>query len=162
MINEIGLYDIYCNGSPIYKTAVTKTKIIVFKYDDQVDNNIGDKIYEIKKYNKIFIPVESKIGNTLLVETTNNNYIYIGPEIFSFKTKEPILIYSSPLSLDGIPFPYAITKTLTYLLLDRVTLPNKLYAQIDYHNKIYKSMSKVKKLKYTKKIVIKMIKKSNA
>lgn len=85
---------------------------------------------------RIFIPVDRDFyGNTLLLRFINNEYVYIGGEIFSFvtvkrkycDTNSIITNYYSPIGASDLPYPYAFDEdNNTYLLLDYVIL-NKVY-----------------------------------
>eukprot|EP01102_Stenamoeba_stenopodia_P018743 TRINITY_DN6934_c0_g1_i2.p1 TRINITY_DN6934_c0_g1~~TRINITY_DN6934_c0_g1_i2.p1 ORF type:complete len:212 (-),score=36.94 TRINITY_DN6934_c0_g1_i2:54-602(-) len=58
-------------------------------------------------------------GNTILVQTGNLEYIYIGGKIFKFKTLAPITKYSSPVGNNDVPYPYAIdSEGRVYMMLD--------------------------------------------
>lgn len=45
-------------------------------------------------------------GNTMLLETAVNNYIYIGAYIYSFKTTNAIIKFYSPIGNNNVPYPY--------------------------------------------------------
>jgi len=62
-------------------------------------------------------------GNSILLDLGDNHYVYIGDEIFSFKTKSKIISYNSPVGNNEVPYPYAIDKNGDiYLMLEKVIL----------------------------------------
>ncbi len=62
-------------------------------------------------------------GNAVLVRTSKDlEYIFIGIEIISFKTKEPILYFLSPVGNNDVPYTYAISNTTLYLLSENKIL----------------------------------------
>ena len=77
------------------------------------------KFWKSFSYQKIWIPkyvdpdIEDKkwgLGNSILIETTKNKYIYIGAQVLEFSTKTPIIEYQSPIENDDDSTPYAKTK----------------------------------------------------
>ena len=62
-------------------------------------------------------------GNSILVNTEGNNYVYIGSEIYSFKSLSKIVEYVSPVGNNDVPYPYAIDiQGNIYLMLEKVIL----------------------------------------
>ena len=62
-------------------------------------------------------------GNSILVNTEHNNYVYIGSEIYSFKSLSKIVEYVSPVGNNDVPYPYAIDiQGNIYLMLEKVIL----------------------------------------
>ena len=62
-------------------------------------------------------------GNSILVNTEHNNYVYIGSEIYSFKSLSKIVEYISPVGNNDVPYPYAIDiEGNIYLMLEKVIL----------------------------------------
>ena len=45
-------------------------------------------------------------------------YIYIGELIYRFSTLEPVIKYISNMGGNGSPYPYASTKSHTYLMVE--------------------------------------------
>jgi len=69
-------------------------------------------------------------GNSILLKLSDNKYIYIGPEIYSFKPLDEIIQYVSPVGNNDVPYPYAIdASNNVYLMIEYVILrdvdPNK-------------------------------------
>lgn len=62
-------------------------------------------------------------GNTILLETNDNEYVFIGSEVFSFKTKGEIVDYISIVGNNDVPYPYAIDEFKNiYLLIENVII----------------------------------------
>ncbi len=56
-------------------------------------------------------------GNSILLNTGSNQYVYIGESIFSFKSFNNITKYVSPVGNNDVPYPYAIDSEQNYYLL---------------------------------------------
>jgi hypothetical protein len=50
------------------------------------------------------------LGNSVLVQVTENKYVFIGWEIFSFISNDPVKKYYSPIGNNDVPYPFAVTK----------------------------------------------------
>ena len=88
-------------------------------------------------------------GNSILINTTKNKYVYIGSEIYDFETDDEIVDYYSPIGNSDVPYPFAIGTKYTYLMLDHVKIlntyvRNKLEPYVHY----YKLSNIVTGLKY--------------
>lgn len=70
-------------------------------------------------------------GNSVLLQLTGNTYMFIGNEIYSFVSFDEITGYMSPMGNSAVPYPYAIGKTNTYLLVENTWIPNNLLAARD-------------------------------
>jgi hypothetical protein len=124
------------------------TPFLVFDYGDHVDvynqkyNKETDE-YEIQgkimqtKYINIFVgdndlkfddyemeKGEGR-GNSILLQTGKNKYIYIGDGIRSFTTKNGDVIkkYYSPVGNNVVPYPYAVGEKYVYFMLGNVHQP---------------------------------------
>lgn len=70
-------------------------------------------------------------GNSMLFETANtktttNTYVYVGERVCSFDTAadDRIVSYVSPVGNSGVPYPYAVGESNTYLLIEDAFVPN--------------------------------------
>ena len=115
-------YPIRNGGNSKYKVEVLKTKIIITDLENE-------KTYLIKKYKNIFIGKNSKkygpynklyIGSSILVEIKDLEYIYIGNTISKFKTIETIEKFYSIMSNNFVVYPFALTKSYAYLMIENV------------------------------------------
>ena len=145
-------YYIHDNGGQPFKVICNESKKTVYVYKDIRDWSgkmedipeepiYGDLIFEFK-YKKIFtgdpIPsifTESKSGylfepgNSILVCISVGKYIYIGSEIYSFETgkgiDDEIIKYYSPIGNNDVPYPFAVSRNKTYLMIEDVILDNQ-------------------------------------
>lgn len=72
------------------------------------------------------------IGNSILIYTNNNTYIFIGNQIFSFTPFYPIVNFYSLVGRNDVPYPYAVdTHNNIYLLIEDtiIKMDNLLYQQ---------------------------------
>ena len=112
----------YGNKVDVYEqTDNMQKKILDFKYKKIF---IGDNVLNFKGY----VTKGTGKGNTILLEIEPNEYVYIGNEIKKFHTKldDVIIRYISPIGNSDVPYPYAIGKTFTYLMLENKYIPNEL------------------------------------
>ena len=64
-------------------------------------------------------------GNSFLLHLNDNKYIHIGANIYSFKAKNKIIDYVSPVGNNDVPYPYAIDENnRIYLMIQDVILEN--------------------------------------
>lgn len=55
-------------------------------------------------------------GNSLLLETGPKSFVYIGSEIYAFRTPDDIVDYVSTMGGSAVPYPYAVGAKNVYLL----------------------------------------------
>jgi hypothetical protein len=170
--NAINTYKIMDNASTPYIAMVKPaSRIEVYTTNNEHSNPIK-KIVDVK-YTKLFVGDNllkdtsyakkgKGAGNSLLIQTEKNKYIYVGSEIYSFETKEDIKTYYSPIGNSFVPYPYAVGENFSYFMLDKKIVPNELldlkkdgYGQF-YGYTIDENQSK-KIEKTSKKIRVKMI-----
>lgn len=64
-------------------------------------------------------------GNSILLHIDSNNYVFIGENVFSFKSLAPIGKYVSPVGNNDVPYPYAIDdQNNYYLIISNIILKN--------------------------------------
>jgi hypothetical protein len=62
-------------------------------------------------------------GNSILVNTIDNNYVYIGKFVASFYSKYPIVKYVSPVGNNDVPYAYAKdTRNNVYLMIENTII----------------------------------------
>jgi len=167
---NVKIYKIHDNGSVPY-VVMMKPNSNVEVHKTKEDGTPDKKILDMA-YIKIFVgdnllpdPLAVKkgkaVGNSLLLQTGNNKYVYIGSQIYSFETKEEIKKYYSPVGNSDVPYPYAVGDTMSYFMLDKKTLPNELldlkkdgYGQFYGHT--VNDENKVKKMKNSQKPFMKV------
>jgi len=119
-------YKILDNGSVPYLVEITPTLCVI------KSNNKKKEIYRTP-YERVFLGEKGRLtdatyqkGSSILVQQSSTHYVYIGSEIYSFHTKEPILVYESPVGSSSVPYPYAVGEEYTYFMLDKEKVPNAL------------------------------------
>ena len=132
-------YEIINNGSTTFIAFVkpgSRIEVYTNIYREDRQLNPDKKVLDVA-YSKLFLgdnllndPYYGKkgklIGNSILIQTGKNKYVYVGSEIYSIETKEDIKKYYSPIGNSFVPYPYAVGESLTYFMLDKETLPNEL------------------------------------
>lgn len=81
-----------------------------------------DKLVYSSKYSRIFIGEdidwkEAK-GNSILIEKSKHNYVFIGECIYEFHTPDEIIEYHSPVGNSNVPYPYAIGEKNVYFMIE--------------------------------------------
>lgn len=137
-------------------------------------------VLHIAKYKKIF-KIEQPTwaikrgmsfqnGNSVLIQTSNTSYIWIGWKIEQFTISDPIIRFFSPIGNNDVPYPYAIGSKNTYLMLENIYIPNqdlystdkpdeKIVQEVDPYARYYLASKKTNKFykdnyTYNKKILI--------
>jgi len=140
-------YDLDLDISYIVKEVLTSPYKQLF---------VGDNLLKDKQYaKKGMYP-----GNSLLFELLKGSYLYVGSEIFQFQTrnKEEIHTYMSPVGNSVVPYPYAIGKTHTYFMLEKVTVANELLdLKKDAYGQLYSNIDNAVKEQLRVKILQKRV-----
>ena len=175
-------YLIFDNGGRPYKVVIKGKGLDIYTYDDSVEDiNYDDYSILIKSYrklNKIFIPkgIDDRgkawsggKGNTILAQISGNKYLFIGPWIYEFETKnEKIIEYHSQVGNSGVPYPLAIGENNVYFLIEKgeegylskeyfEEFPKKYswatdgYSRLWADKKLSKKTMKISKIKVVKK-----------
>jgi hypothetical protein len=141
-INEYLIHD---NGGRPFKAIVNfdEKNIKVYKFDtEEVDDNseeddidynilvyetdytnifIGQALLNGDIYDENYYPEDD--GNSILVETGDKEYTFVGSRIYSFTSFEKIQLYSSFIGNSDVPYPYAIDKKKNiYLMIENVVI----------------------------------------
>lgn len=142
------IYFIHDNGGRPFKVIINKNDKIAYVYRDTrdwkmkdvPDEPIYDKLVLKTKYKKVFdgSPISNdfikggytfEIGNSMLLQISKTLYIHIGIEIYSFiisnSKDEEIIQYVSPIGNNDVPYPFAVSKNKTYLMIEDVILDNQ-------------------------------------
>ena len=153
-------YYTHDNGGRPFKVVVDNKKVYVYKhkkYDEDTDTNLYSKKsikYEKKnffKYKNIFIGKSPKnkttinsggygakfTGNSILLQITQNKYVFIGHIIFSFTSKSEIKKFVSPVGNSDVPYPYAIDIDGRYYLMIEDVIIDKITNIKKYDNDPY-------------------------
>ena len=82
------------------------------------------------------------VGNSVLVRTNKDDYIYIGESVKRFKTLDGELVtdYVSPVGNSAVPYPFAVTNTYVYLMTEGKAIPTTMHVHnqdpyLVYYNK---------------------------
>ena len=175
-------YLIFDNGGRPYKVVIKGKGLDIYTYDDSVEDiNYDDYSILVKSYRKlkkIFIPkgIDDRgkawsggKGNTILAQISGNKYLFIGPWIYEFETKnEKIIEYHSQVGNSGVPYPLAIGENNVYFLIAKgeegylskeyfEEFPKKYSWAIDGYSRLWvdkklsKKTKKISKIKVIKK-----------
>jgi hypothetical protein len=119
------VYKILDNGGTPFVVEITSTTVCV-------KDKHKKEIFETP-YKHVFLGEKGRLkdaiyhkGSSILVQQSPMNYVYIGSEIYSFHTNEPIIAYESPVGSSSVPYPYAVGDKYTYFMLDKEKVPNEL------------------------------------
>lgn len=105
-------YFTHDNGARPFRVIVDNNTVFIF--------NNQDALLESYETEDIFIGGSD--GNTILLKL-ENEYIYVGGEIYSFKPETKIINYISPIGNNDVPYPYAIDENgRYYLMIENVVL----------------------------------------
>lgn len=77
-------------------------------------------------------------GNSVLLGMGNNNYIFIGNEMYEFRTKSPIEQFISNVGRSAVPYPYAVTSERDAILFVEKTILTKWKFRIARRESPYK------------------------
>jgi hypothetical protein len=159
------VYLIHDNGGRPFKVIVTPIQCIVYggKYDKELKESYDEIVLTLKKYKKIFIGQDPKIssfkGNSILVQMTEEKYVFIGMEIYEFTVpkNDPILYYRSPVGNSDVPYPYAIAAEKTYLMIENAVIKTNDFSGDPYvcYYGFHKKGKKCIGTKLKKKILVK-------
>lgn len=135
------IYYSHDNGGRPFKVEINEDNHVVDVYGNYQESKTYNKKLYSTKYTNIWIGKSPKIemtlfsggygkkfeGNSILVETGNLEYVFIGGNIFSFKSIAPIKTYVSPVGNNDVPYPYAVDSDgYIYLMIENVIIhPNK-------------------------------------
>jgi len=119
------VYYIHANGDRPFKVVVDDLSVNVNIYK-RVRNT--ESVYESVPYKSfecanVFIGQDPNnqsietIGNTILLQLSNCQYVFIGGCIKMFQTSNTIVEYVSPIGNSDVPYPYAIDDMDNYYLL---------------------------------------------
>lgn len=117
-IKHIATYTVHCNGDRPFVVNVEQGVINIL-----AGTTSYKKIKQIKNFEGYWTGYDASVykehGNTILIQINEHKYIYIGCDIFSFRTNEKILDFISPLGNSDVPYPLAYGTENIYFLCER-------------------------------------------
>jgi len=155
-------YYTHDNGGRPYQVCISNNKISVLKksdkkYDKEILKNISFKDIFIGKNTNKFGSADSNnsyTGNSILLAIKDNNYMYIGTNIYLFKTTKPIIKFYSIVGRSDVVYPFAYSDDKLYLLISNVCMNvDDWNKKDDPYNLYYDKKSGVKFKKYKIKII---------
>ena len=117
-------YLIHDNENRPYQVTVDKTGIYIYTYVTYkkkytIYSKLLKKITNFMGYWRGYDPSPYAMhGNTILVCLTSHKYLYIGPVIYIFTTKDIIDDYISPVGMSDVPYPVAYGTNNVYFMVD--------------------------------------------
>jgi hypothetical protein len=167
LVSPIKKYQTHWNSAHPYLIIVAKNTIIILKpniNDYKLFDNFVIKIDNYKEIfpgtntNKFAGPYTEKFtGSSILIHVKNNEYIFIGKDIYKFTSTNPISKYYSIMGNSDVPYPFAISKDKIYLMLENVYINfDDWDGKIDPYAIRYnfsKKYSNIKSIKYNVKYI---------
>ena len=163
--SPINKYYTDWNGAKPYLVIMASNTIIILKPNNKIIHDVYDKlVYKINKYKNIFIGtntnkfggyyVDKFKGNSILIETNVNEYIFIGKDIYKFTTTTPIKTYYSIMGNSSVPYPFAVSDDKIYLMIETKILNYKDWnKKTDPYEIYYKNDKKKSDVKFSNFIV---------
>lgn len=141
-------YEIHDNYGRPFKVKIYSDHIKIYELDHESKKTKYLPFMGISEYEKVFIgksPLNEMTefsgghgsdfdGNTILIKLSAHEYIFVGGKICQFKTADEIVEYMSHVGNSDVPYPYAVGKNKTYLMIEDVYLNNK---DIDFEKDVY-------------------------
>lgn len=129
-------YYIYDRESYPWKVVKAGSKIYIYKLTKPANSMMpkGQHSKLIAKYGNITDTdilkgrdrFQKKLGiNSLLVRLSKERYLFIGPMIYEFTTKNPILKLYSSMGNNNITYPVAESRQNVFFMLDKTYIPKE-------------------------------------
>lgn len=105
-------------------------QVFVNKEDKEVYIRGYEDIKIEMSYVKFFFGADTmwaQNNNTVLFEIGRDSkfcYIWVGWKVIKFRTNEPIKTFITDLGPNDVPYPYCLSKSKTYLILEEVMIDN--------------------------------------
>jgi hypothetical protein len=116
---------IHDNGGRPFKLMANDTGITIYKYnnfDIEYEPIYDEIVYELTDYSGFWEGYDTSCyemhGNSVLIQVTDSDYIYVGWNIYKFSTNELIVDYVSPVGNNDVPYPVAYGVDNVYFMLD--------------------------------------------
>lgn len=170
-------YEIHDNGGVPFVVFVSgnTATIIDNVYNEETDSrSLGKELLKVSfkqcwpggndEKLKMYGPKKAADkGNSILLDLRKGMYMFIGQMVYTFEVEkgDEIQNYYSPIGNNDVPYPYAIGKTHTYLMIENVSVANDLLTKgVDPYKHYYgftgePSIKKNAKKLRNQKVVIK-------
>ena len=127
LTSKNGWHKIHDNGGRPFEVQVNNKAITVYTFKDETEaKQKGNYSKQVAKFNKFLgyfsgydITPYKFHGNSLLVQLSKHEYVFIGWMIYRFKTDDIILDYVSPVGNSDVPYPVAYGENNIYFMLDQ-------------------------------------------
>jgi hypothetical protein len=105
-------YLVHDNGGRPFRVTVGGSDVRVYRKVKDAGQGVYEEQPALKlKGKKVFIGSDKGKyrGNTILVQTGEESFVFIGESIFSFQAKNAKR-YVSPVGNSDVPYPYLVTE----------------------------------------------------
>jgi len=159
------VYFTHDNGGRPFRVMVKNSLVLVYKKSEfhyAIDHGDFEYIQHVSRYEnckQIFIGKSLQSpktefsgctgdefdGNSILLISNQNQYVYIGDQVYEFEVEEDeeIISYHSPVGNSDVPYPFAVGKKYAYFMLHKKRVPREDYDQqvpencVDAYNYYY-------------------------
>ncbi len=153
-------YYTHDNGGRPFLVRIDEDGIHIYTLAEPEYTKLIDTVVDYQGYWWGFDPTNPKFhGNSILIDITDHEYMYVGESIYRFKTIDVIKDYVSPVGNNKVPYPVAYGDDNVYFMLDRVYIPrNKLktLVKVDNAEDLYAEFYGQKPQGFSKKDIKKM------
>ena len=116
-------YNIHDNGGRPYLIIANNKGIFVYTYVNKAYDKFTVLLRKFTKFLGYWSGFDSSPykfhGNSILIQVTKKEYVFIGESIYSFKTTDIITDYVSPVGNSDVPYPIAYGEDYMYFMLER-------------------------------------------
>ena len=132
-------YKTHDNGGRPYKLIANSKGIRILSWvpGENVDEDEYEDYKMITKFKGYWSGFDSEFcckyeahGNSILIQLSKTQYMFVGHCIYTFESNEEILDYVTPLGNNDVPYPVAYSKSRVYFMLDRVYI-NKIELEFE-------------------------------
>lgn len=137
-------YYAHDNGGRPFKVSIDEKKVEVYKKgpgDDEEDTiyskliksftakeiHIGKSSGKTKCCDHTARQANQFNGNSILLHTSDKEYVYIGHEIIKFQILDEFVAYYSPVGNNDVPYPLVLGDTYVYFILDHLYVKRDLF-----------------------------------
>lgn len=125
MLTEDEDYITHANGGRPFSIHKGDNFLYIFKHTLQTYDNVLNILTGDKEDENSSVIIElgakgKKHTDELYFKTLKHKYLFVGTEIYSFETDEPITKYYSLIGNSNVPYPVGVSKDYAYFMLDKV------------------------------------------